>query len=662
MLYFVLVWTGLCFACLVLGCWVLQRFAAHSIQRLSDRITLALWLGFGLLSVLLLAVAIVVPLTPWVGLGTIALPVLASLWHRPTVAELIRWGQLLTSKRLRKTAVASYVFCCGVIALFSLQPVTWLDTGLYHYGFVRWLADHGVTPGLALINRQFGFVSAWFALLAPFNSGIMAGRASTVMNGFVLLLALLQIVITLPQIWQGSGPIHSNGSQGNDTCSRSAYDAVDDSRLVLTAALCDSDRASKKVSNRPDKRAGKRAGKSDSAFFAEADFSAWFLLIFSLISLLLLTQTHFLSTVSVSASPDAAIALFTMITAWSMLVVDGPSHRLIGASLLPLTLAVIATSLKLTALPLLVITFAYYWIKQPSFLRFLFASLYTFTLLLPFLLAQIMTSSCPLYPSTVACFSLPWRLSTPAINSLAERTHGWGNWFGQPPVGAHRQLWLLQQWIGSNHSSKLMAISVVFSAVIGIYLLFRWRLTLQSAVFWLIALSWFGSGFILLKAPLFRFGMGFMLLLPVFVVAALCHYIFRVVRERSQASIQTSHFQKIPHRFQSVCSMGRYFFCKQIGRNHRAIFALLLLSFIVPYSLKYGDFGHFLIVPPSVPRVETHSQQLNKIDYVITQNDRGQCWSAALPCVDSLDASVQLRKPEVGIAGGFVLGNPQREF
>ncbi|MEL6879532.1 MAG: hypothetical protein AAFP09_03330, partial [Cyanobacteria bacterium J06607_10] len=90
--------------------------------------------------------------------------------------------------------------------------------------------------------------------------------------------------------------------------------------------------------------------------------------------------------------------------------------------------------------------------------------------------------------------------------------------------------------------------------------------------------------------------------------------------------------------------------------------ALLVLSIVVvcastPHSLKYSGFGHDLMIPPSVPRVETQNQRLNEINYVITQNDRGQCWSAALPCVDSLDASVQLRKPEIGIAGGFVLGD-----
>lgn len=67
-----------------------------------------------------------------------------------------------------------------VIANLTTQRVTWYDVGLYHFGSIRWLAEHGAVPGLALINSKFGFTSSWFALAAPFNPEIFGSRVSAV--------------------------------------------------------------------------------------------------------------------------------------------------------------------------------------------------------------------------------------------------------------------------------------------------------------------------------------------------------------------------------------------------------------------------------------------------------------------------------------------------
>ncbi|MEL7329862.1 MAG: hypothetical protein AAGJ69_08480 [Cyanobacteria bacterium J06559_1] len=591
MLYFTLVWTGLCLACLTVGCGLLHCLRAERVRRWSDRIILSVWLGLGVIAVLLLAIALVVPLTPLVGMITILVALLAALQVKAARLELADWGQQLKGHAWWKAAVL-YGLCCIVSALFSSQQVTWLDTGLYHYGFVHWFAEYGVTPGLALLNQQFGFVSAWFALLAPFNPSALAGGASALMNGFGLLLTLLQSTIVL-RIWKFS--------PGR--------------RKSVSSESVSSDMSETPV---PD--------------ISEPD---WFLAIFSLISVLLLTQTPFLSTVTVSASPDAAVALFTVIVAWSMYLLSTsipianlssrrPS-RLLTADIIPLVLAIAAVSLKLTALPLLLITVGYYWAQQPGLLRAVFVSSFAIVGLLPLFSAQILTSGCPLYPSTVACFDLPWTQSTQLIQELAAQTHGWENWFGQPPAVANRQLWLFLKWLNSNQSSKLVVVLAVFSVLAGAYLLWRCKPRLHDALLWLVALSWLGITFMLLKAPLFRFGMGSILLIPVFTAATLC----------TQAARKWPFFKE-----------GKWLSLPLL------VISLSLATLL--HSFNYSSLDKRLIVPPSLPTVKTHIQYVNDITYVITQNNRGQCWSASLPCVSRVRPDVVLRNPAAGIAGGFV--------
>ena len=584
MLYLILIWTGLGTACLILGCRLLQHLAANSVHRLGDRLILSAWLGLGLFSIQLLATALIVPLTPPVGLGSIVLSMSVALLHKATRLELQGWIQRLNTHKLRKNVVACYTACCIVIAFFSTQPVSWIDTGLYHYGLVRWLAQYGVTPGLALINSQFGFVSAWFALLAPFNSVEGAGRASTAMNGFVLLLALLQLCIALFQIWsQRYRRVTPNDTKARSTFSRSA--ALSCSSALPCSSELDHSSALARKNNR------------DSIPIDKAGFSAWFLFIFSLVSLLLLTQTSLLASVSVSASPDPAIALFVGVTAWSLLVTDTFEQPLVGPSLIPLTLAIVTLSLKLTALPLLAVTFIYYWIKQPGFIRLGFGSCYTFVLLLPFLLSQTLTSSCPLYPSTLGCIRLPWHLKASQVNQLAAQTHGGSNWFGQPPAGVNRHLWLAQKWIESNQSSQLMALLIVLSIAIGLYCLLRQKPSLQSAVFWLVILAWLGSLFSLLKAPLFRFGMGFMLLLPVLAAALLCTQLWQVYwtryrRDRTRKRTSQAKAWQLVASFLGAC---------QKVKAVQTTYIPLTLSLVAVYFITQGYFNTVLIAPPATP-------------------------------------------------------------
>lgn len=584
MLYLIFIWTGLCFACLVVGCRLLHGLGARRLQKREDQIILSAWLGLGIISIGLLAIALFFPLTPPMGIGAILIAVVVALQAKSVRAELSSWKAQLSGRFF-----LGYGVCSVAIAAFSSQPVTWLDTGQYHYSLIRWLSEYGLPPGLALLNPQFGFISAWFAIAAPFNPSGLQGRATAVMNGFVLWLTLMQMMLLIVRASQPLSPVSHDAS-------------------VLSAKL---------------------------------ELNDWFLLLFSSTVLFLLTQTALLAAIANSASPDIAVVTFTLITAWSLCLVDrlGPSSRTsFGTDLIPLVLATAAVSIKLTALPLLPVTAGFYLIRSQSltglWLRSLMTILTSLILLFPLLMSQVLTSGCVLYPSTVACLELPWTLPTGSVNRLAEKTHGWGQWFGQPPTDANQHLWLIQQWLNSNQSSKLMAVLVALSIAAWFFLLFRTALKPRTSGFWLVALSFTGIGFTLLKAPLFRFGMGNFLLLPVLVSAMGCNHVAKsqqaTSRWRALAKRQTLQSSVMP-----LVSMG-----------------LIVVVFLhqYPYSILEQ-----LVIPPPLTSVRVQYKTVNDIAYTITQDKRGQCWAELLPCIRKPSTSVWLRQKALGIEGGFIL-------
>ena len=56
-------------------------------------------------------------------------------------------------------------------AALASDPVTLYDSLVYHVGIIRWLREHGVVPGIALIHIRLGHMSTWFTLAAAFDAG-----------------------------------------------------------------------------------------------------------------------------------------------------------------------------------------------------------------------------------------------------------------------------------------------------------------------------------------------------------------------------------------------------------------------------------------------------------------------------------------------------------
>lgn len=573
MVYFLLTWTGLLTVCWGAGCGVLHCLGAlgeTQPNRLGDRAIVSTWLGLTLVAITLLAIALCWPLSPLVGFGVMLLLLLLALR-----SKAVRTDLRLVSDRLSTVLLLIYGLCAGAIAPFFTQPVSWIDTGLYHAGLIRWLADDGVTPGLALLNSQLGFMSAWFAIAAPFNPPGFDGRASAVMNGFALLLTLLQVAIVLPRIVQ------------------------------------------------------RRAVTSD-----------WFILIFSLTLGGLFSQTKLLPVITVSPSPDIAVALLSVIFAWAILL---------NLELVPILLAAGAISIKLTAMPLMAIAIGFYLSKQVSWRRLAIVSLLVISLLSPFFVAEILVSGCPLYPSTFACLSLPWTPEALNLQTLAAASQGWNTWFGSPPAEANSTLWLLRAWFNSNASSKLITLLILLSICSLIHFLVFSRAQLSRALIWLIILGISGTTFIMLQVPLFRLGMSYVLLLPILSSALLLNNGFNYC---CNYWLNSNTCQVLTHRFYSV------FKPLQFKKQTLSLSGVALVGAIMLGHQAHQATGYSFWLPPPLPVATLKIAKLNGITYAVVQDQGGKCWATQPPCVWELPVKVYLRDRTRGIRGGFTAQDP----
>ncbi|OYT69780.1 MAG: hypothetical protein CFK52_12960 [Chloracidobacterium sp. CP2_5A] len=167
--------------------------------RLGDYWLAATWLGLLTLGNALLALSLLVPLTPLNG----ALLALVLCLPALTIGKRrLRWPALRQALWKRKSWLMAGGLIAVAVGAFLNRPSFVVDAGAYHIGSVEWLSRHGAVPGLALLNCTLGYGSAWFALVAPLNAGAFAGRAYNAANGFVYLLLGLQIVLAGSRAWR----------------------------------------------------------------------------------------------------------------------------------------------------------------------------------------------------------------------------------------------------------------------------------------------------------------------------------------------------------------------------------------------------------------------------------------------------------------------------
>nr|WP_157871973.1 hypothetical protein [Gloeothece verrucosa] len=380
-------------------------------------------------------------------------------------------------------------------------------------------------------------------------------------------------------------------------------------------------------------------------FITIFNFIAFPLLIFR--TLPFIKGKSIMAQILISPSPDILILLLTGVIAWTILIISDQSYLRTGASenktylmderVIPLFLSIGAVSMKLTAIPILLVTSFFYLFKKPlSIQRFLILILIIFLLLSPMLIFGVMTSGCPLSPSTFMCVNLPW--SPLSLNTTALSTQKIGvDWalLGRPSDGDNFWLWILWKWSKSS-ILNLIIILLNFIAVIGVFLglFFINKKSLLGAI-WVLLIGIVGMIIIFKQAPELRYGIGYFILIPTLIAAIFFDKIFLNIK----AQVNWQKFLLAPSNF----LVKKYF-------NKPMFFVGLATVFCIQ-----GIAQSRLFLPPALPTVELAKAQINDIEYVYPSPLSALCWGSQLPCtLGPIPINIQLRDPSKGISAGFV--------
>jgi hypothetical protein len=596
-LVLIIAWAGLMLACWLIGTAILNGVKGDCFERIGDRLIIAVWLGVVILSVSLLGVSLVLPLSPLVG-AMVAITMMAiALSLQDTRAEIRTLLSVLSAKW-----IFGLITLEAIVAASASQKITFFDTGLYHFQVIRWLSRFGAVPGLALIHNRFGFTSSWFALAAPFNAGIFEARTAALTSGFAFLLASLQFLICLTRIWQERGL-----------------------------------------------------------------FEDWFIVIFSFLCL----PTISLYGMPISPSPDLPGIVLTGIVAWAYMILNKKNKTekkyVVDSKTIPLILSVGAVTIKLSTIPLLLVSSLFYILgRRLCILRIFICGAIILLLMLPMLGFGLITSGCPLYPSSFMCTDLPWSVGAKNAKIMSKIILDWARWNGFPPANANSWNWFAH-WIKVERAAAFLLICSILSSL-GINKSLN-RIQVRSKNY-IVALGLFGMSFMIYRAPSLRFGLGYFCLLPALLMTAYCYIsspflvtavtiilgtlIYCFLLGLSKTSLALAGVTVI-------VSLVAWFYSR---KNNNKFFLRVPLVLIVVISLKFFLFHsnnlQYLILPAKLltpNSAQLLNRQTNDIKYVISTvtSTEGLCWAAELPCTPTpIPENIKLRDPEGGIAKGFI--------
>jgi len=482
-------------------------------------------------------------------------------------------------------------------AAYCSQVIVWYDSGLYHVQVVKWLTEQGLVPGLALIHSRFGFISSWFTLPALFNHGFLAGRVMALPGALCLALVTVHALVAWMRICGGE-------------------------------------------TRRPD----------------------WFLGA----ALLLTIPVVLLHGIPNAPTPDFPVIVLVLVVAWVILVVAGGEGQVTGLAgegrsrLVPLLLAVGAVSIKLSALPLLVIAGCFSLFGSPSTLRksLLVVGGTAGLGLLPTAAAGIVVAGCAFYPVALSCVDLPWSLGAEAVAREVSLVRDFARWGSLAPEGASPLGWLSSWWRFEWVAAGLLLLSVLAALWLAAS-----RACKSYAERWVAVLGVVGIVYMLAAAPTWRFGLGYLVLLS--ALALTC---------------SIGVFSALPARLRWLRPLRNFAFAGAVVGLFIVLHAhlvprpsyRLLDEAIAAGTIVSDDHPHFNLLLP--PRTWNIAYDLDKATgrtvanrNVIVEDTVGDvhysrtadadksdlCWDAPLPCAWQRLEEIRLRDFAKGLAGGF---------
>ena len=181
--------------------WLIAGFAAwgyglicfrhgspqHDVTRMApESVAVRLYFGLLLVSFALLAAALVVNISWWLGLALAIPGIIVAAKH---FSDACRWSAPGDPVFVGCIFLGSGLL---ILAFFvSTAEVQFYDTGLYHQQMAKWLSDYGLVRGAALLHLCLGLTSSWFAAAATLNHGPLRGREAAIIGGLPFALMIM---------------------------------------------------------------------------------------------------------------------------------------------------------------------------------------------------------------------------------------------------------------------------------------------------------------------------------------------------------------------------------------------------------------------------------------------------------------------------------------
>ncbi len=334
---------------------------------------------------------------------------------------------------------------------------------------------------------------------------------------------------------------------------------------------------------------------------------------------LVISITSAYESLDLSLSPDFPVMVVTVFIGWLLLI---SSETEVDVSLILVILSAGVISIKLSAIPLLIVSFLYILIKKENlFRKLILSSSLSFLLILPSILYAVKVSGCPLFPSGLLCLDLPWAYTSESANQISLVIRDFARWNGATPPDANWWDWL-PRWI----EREMQATIQILLSLLTCLLLLQQKQHISGQIF-IFLLGFVGITFMMVQAPVWRFGLGYLTIIPALGIALL--------------------LSKIHHRIVN-------FFTRVKPASQYLISPVFWIILLIIWSVIFRQRVVNWLVPPPLRQPEVLlTKEIDGIKYTIPQND-DRCWSAVIPCTpEDLENRVKLLRPEMGIAGGF---------
>lgn len=367
----------------------------------------------------------------------------------------------------------------------------------------------------------------------------------------------------------------------------------------------------------------------------EARLPDWFLLAAAVIALPRLYGAVQIQ----SLAPDNAVLVLTFLVLWALLL-DAP--------VLAVLLAAFAVTAKLAAVPLLAVAllFAATRLGRRALAPVAAAAL----IVLPWVAVTFTTSGCLAHPVALTCFDVPTGVGASDAAAIGHIVRDYARWEGPVPPDATAVSWILP-WIERDPGRAALVAMTLLTSL--------WLLVRRRDLGWPLAAALAVVASLLVMGPAPRFGLAAFLAPPALLAATLAE-------RRPAAFAAAAAYAALLHLTGERIALGvamlvalaaAVVFARR--RVVAAVLVIVALDVAAIHARAYQSrrYSPHLLAPAPI-RTEVALRQLRSHDFTYTRNadpTDERCYGSPIPCAPwALRHDVSLRRPERGIAGGFV--------